>query len=193
MECGGRTVTGLFVLVLLAAQDMLVQRALPFDSARRRPPPAPQARLLHRPHHPRHDRGSAVKLRVAQTSGKLKTSSSSRSTSPSPDRCPGSHPSAPAMPLPAIGIDAPAIAPGILNVLRATQSWLHRRGSVSALYDIYELAESRRKGRRARLTKSLRGRERRAEWRPRDTAPAEPLHYRWGNVRQLLIDLRAPA
>jgi len=65
-----------------------------------------------------------------------------------------------------------------------------------SLYDIYQIAECRRKGQRARLTKSIAGREKRAEWLPDpDGNPpghprAAPLHYRWGNVRQLLMDLQ---
>jgi hypothetical protein len=89
----------------------------------------------------------------------------------------------------AIPLDAPAISQGLLDLLRTTQSWLNGGGQLADLFDVYERAESRRKGRRARLTKTLRGRERRAEWIPKDTAPAEPLHYRWGNVRRLLLDL----
>jgi hypothetical protein len=87
--------------------------------------------------------------------------------------------------------DAPLIPRGILEVLRATQSWLqsHDRDPM-ALYEVYERAESSRKGRRARLTKSLAGRERRAEWMPDKHPTATPLHYRWGNVSQLLMDLR---
>lgn len=91
-------------------------------------------------------------------------------------------------------VDAPGMPGGILEVLRATQEWLARsRRDVMALYDTYEQAESRRKGRRARLTKSVAGREKRAEWTPKDSAPAEPLHYRWRQVRQLLIDLQGAA
>ena len=89
----------------------------------------------------------------------------------------------------AVQLDAPAISRGILELLQTTQSWLKSGGQLADLFGIYERAESRRKGRRARLTKSLRGRERRAEWTPKDTASAEPLHYRWGNVRRLLLDL----
>lgn len=91
-------------------------------------------------------------------------------------------------------VDAPGMPGGILEVLRATQEWLAgNRRDVMSLYDIYERAESRRKGRRARLTKSVAGREKRAEWTPKDSAPAEPLHYRWRQVRQLLIDLQGAA
>jgi hypothetical protein len=88
-------------------------------------------------------------------------------------------------------IDAPSVPAGILDVLRATQSWLGgRTRSLSSLYESYERAEARRKGRRARLSKTLSGRERRAEWVPSEHPAASPLHYRWKNVRQLLMDLQ---
>lgn len=93
-----------------------------------------------------------------------------------------------------IPVDAPSMPGGILEVLRATQEWLSRdRRNVLSLHNVYEPAESRRKGRRARLTKSVAGREKRAEWTPKDSAEAEPLHYRWRQVRQLLIDLQEVA
>lgn len=91
----------------------------------------------------------------------------------------------------AIAGDTPTITEGIFPVLRTTQHWLRNRSKdLSSLYDVYQTAESRRKGRRARLTKSLAGREKRAEWLPDQHPPATPLHYRWGNVRQLLMDLQ---
>ncbi|MEX1028349.1 MAG: DUF6361 family protein [Candidatus Paceibacterota bacterium] len=90
-----------------------------------------------------------------------------------------------------IVIDAPKMPEGIVEVLRRTQEWLAgNRLDVMALHDIYERAEYRRKGRRARLIKSVAGREKRAEWTPTDSAAAEPLHYRWQQVRQLLMDLQ---
>lgn len=91
----------------------------------------------------------------------------------------------------AIPLDAPSVPTGILDVLRTTQSWLGSGTRFTTLFNIYERAESRRKGQRARLAQTLRGRERRAAWCPDDTALAEPLHYRWSNVRQMLIDLGA--
>jgi len=90
-----------------------------------------------------------------------------------------------------IAIDSPAIPSGILEVLRTTQSWLRGRArDLVPLYDTYALAETRRKGRRSRLSKTLAGRERRAEWLPDKHPLATPLHYRWANVRQLLMDLQ---
>ena len=89
-----------------------------------------------------------------------------------------------------IPVAAPNVPNGILEVLRQTQQWLKANDSeLSPLYAIYEREESRRKDRRARLTRSLNGREKRSEWLPEETAPAQPLHYRWNQVRQLLIDL----
>lgn len=88
-----------------------------------------------------------------------------------------------------IALDSPSISGGILEVLRTTQSWIRSRSQdLAPLYDVYQSAH--RKGRRARLTKSLAGREKRAEWLPDQHPSATPLHYRWGNVRQLLIDLQ---
>ena len=93
-----------------------------------------------------------------------------------------------------IVLDAPSMPGGILEVLLDTQEWLARdRRSFMTLHDVYQRAESRRKGRRARLTKTVAGREKRAEWTPKDSAEAEPLHYRWRQVRQLLIDLQEVA
>lgn len=89
--------------------------------------------------------------------------------------------------------DAPdGISESILSVLRETQAWLRRsRPSVDELHGVYEDAEFRRKGRRARLAKTIAGREKRAEWIPERHPLATPLHYRWGNVRRLLMDLQA--
>jgi hypothetical protein len=77
-----------------------------------------------------------------------------------------------------------------LEVLSETQRWLRRGGDYLELRPLYEQAEIRRKGRRARLAQRLAGRERRTEWSPEDHPPATPLHYRWGNVQRLLNDLR---
>jgi hypothetical protein len=91
-----------------------------------------------------------------------------------------------------ISVDAPAMPKGILEVLQATQDWLRsgRADKPDGLYECYERAEVRRKGRRARLARTILGRERRAEWLPQDHPKAAPLHYRWANVRQLLTDLQ---
>lgn len=88
--------------------------------------------------------------------------------------------------------DVPGINRHILEVLRETQFWLQadRRSTVMALRDLYAEAEHRRKGRRARLMPTLFGREKRSEWDPDEHPKASPLHYRWGNVRRLLLDLQ---
>jgi hypothetical protein len=94
----------------------------------------------------------------------------------------------------AVRHDAPnGVSESILSVLRETQSWLRRKNTpIENLHRVYEQAESRRKGRRARLTDTIAGRERRAEWTPEEHPRASPLHYRWANVRRLLLDLRGP-
>jgi hypothetical protein len=90
-----------------------------------------------------------------------------------------------------IAQDSHSIPASILGVLRETQQWLrHPSNGLKSLCDVFQTAESRRKGRRARLTKSLAGREKRVEWLPNQHPLATPLHYRWGNVQQLLMDLQ---
>ena len=80
----------------------------------------------------------------------------------------------------------------ILTVLRETQKWLQQsQAAAMDLQQTYEAAEHRRKGRRARLVNSITGREKRQEWLPREHPEAEPLHYRWRQVRRLLLDLQA--
>jgi hypothetical protein len=99
-----------------------------------------------------------------------------------------------ALDIESITLDTPIMPGGILEVLRSTQTWLAgNRRDVMRLHDVYERAEFRRKGRRARLTRNVAGRERRAEWTPKESALAEPLHFRWRQVRQLLIDLQGAA
>ena len=61
---------------------------------------------------------------------------------------------------------------------------------LSSLEDHYKLAEQVRKRQRARLAKTLAGRQRRLVWQPNEHPEAKPLHYRWDNVRQWLIDLQ---
>ena len=90
--------------------------------------------------------------------------------------------------------DAEGIGDNILGILRSTQQWL-RQGRIvpDELYELYRDAEIRRKGRRARLPMTLSGRDKRAEWTPEGHSLAQPLHYRWGNVRRLLMDLQRAA
>jgi hypothetical protein len=77
----------------------------------------------------------------------------------------------------------------ILGVLCGTQKWLDGTPGFESLRETYQDAEIARKGRRARLAPTLFGKERRAEWSPEEHPLAEPLHYRWRNVKRLLGDL----
>lgn len=87
----------------------------------------------------------------------------------------------------------PGLPDYLANVLSQTQKWLlSGTQNVSPLRDVYQEAEIRRKGARARLANTLGGQRRRAEWIADEHPLAEPLHFRWGNVRRLLIDLKAP-
>ena len=80
----------------------------------------------------------------------------------------------------------------ILRVLDETQGWTARgRGDIRQLLDCYRHAEIARKGPRARLPLIKAARERRLAWKAADT-PAEPLHYRWAQVKTLLLDLQPP-
>ena len=99
-----------------------------------------------------------------------------------------------ALDIDAIQQDAPhGLSAGVMEVLRETQAWVERRRApIEDLHRCYERAELRRKGRRARLVGSLLGRERRAEWTPDGHAEAAALHYRWFQVRRLLLDLQVP-
>jgi hypothetical protein len=90
----------------------------------------------------------------------------------------------------AVNQDAPNPLPGrVLDVLSETQSWLRHGDNYIDLRALYERAEIRRKGRRARLAQTLAGRDRRAEWNSEEYPLAGPLHYRWRNVKRLLGDL----
>lgn len=86
------------------------------------------------------------------------------------------------------------VVPGLPNrlrdVLASTRTWLATgENDANPLYEVYEAAEWDRKGDRARLPRTVGGRDRRAEWDPGEHPVAERLHYRWQNVRQLLKDL----
>jgi hypothetical protein len=86
----------------------------------------------------------------------------------------------------------PGLSTQLLEVLNATQQWLNSKTSAfTVLQHIYANAEELRKGARARLASSLAGLKRRAEWESDEHPLAEPLHYRWRNVRTLLTDLHA--
>jgi hypothetical protein len=78
----------------------------------------------------------------------------------------------------------------VFRVLDETCNWLQRqRTPVITLRDVYAEAEYSRKVDRARLPSTGLARERRNEWYPSSTKPAEPLHYRWHIAQQFLADL----
>lgn len=82
----------------------------------------------------------------------------------------------------------------VAAVLKETVTWLTAGAKEpSILRGAYAGAERARKRQRARLTDDLSGRERRLEWDNTLHTPAEPLHFRWGNVHRLLSDLRGSA
>ena len=85
------------------------------------------------------------------------------------------------------------LPPYLNNVLIATQEWLSKPKSVLVLRDAYAKAEDVRKGRRARLNRTLFAKQRRAEWDPEEQTLATPIHYRWFNIRRLLRDLKGVA
>lgn len=75
-------------------------------------------------------------------------------------------------------------------VLRETLAWIHSKSkNPASLLDVYGRAEYSRKNDRARLANNQFGVDRRMEWQGEKHGFAEPLHYRWGNVKRLLRDL----
>jgi len=80
----------------------------------------------------------------------------------------------------------------IMEILRATKTWLSDGGKKPEhLQACYEAAELSRKGPvRAKLPNTPYARERRREWNLNKGKISEPIHYRWKNVRRLLMDLR---
>lgn len=75
-------------------------------------------------------------------------------------------------------------------VLRETLAWIRSRAKDPApLLNVFDRAEYSRKGDRARLANNQFGVDRRMEWQGEKHGLAEPLHYRWGNVKRLLRDL----
>jgi hypothetical protein len=86
----------------------------------------------------------------------------------------------------------PTLPSSLLKVLDDTKKWFGgQRKNLNGLEEIYRSTEVQRKGRKARLGPSEGAKRRRAEWNtPQMPYPkAEPLHYRWFRVRQLLNDL----
>ena len=85
----------------------------------------------------------------------------------------------------------PRLPQSLRRILASTRAWLALGNrDPRPLYDDYEAAERDRKGERARLAKTVGGQKRRADWDPRKHQAAQPLHYRWPNVRRLLADLQ---
>ena len=85
----------------------------------------------------------------------------------------------------------PNLPEDLSGVLSETLDWVAVGDpDPSALSETYSKAEHNRKGLRARLSDTVAGRQRRAEWDPDEHRLAEPLHYRWSNVRRLLTDLQ---
>ena len=89
-----------------------------------------------------------------------------------------------------LNLDLPDLPPYLNDVLNQTLSWLANPRDLMVLWDVYAKAEEKRKGRRARLSRRLSGKERRTEWRPNDQSYASAIHYRWPKVLRLLRDLK---
>jgi hypothetical protein len=91
-----------------------------------------------------------------------------------------------------VRLDAGNIGSQIMDVLYQTQSWLRSSGrELTDLFDVFCKAESKRKGPRARLPKTMLAREKRSEWSAEEHPEAQPLHYRWSTARGFLRDLFA--
>ena len=85
--------------------------------------------------------------------------------------------------------DAPGLPGLFTQVLEQTQQWLSRSEGPKSLLPLYASMEQKRKGNRARLASTPIGRQRRAEWDNERHPLGEPLHYRWSNVKRMLLDL----
>jgi hypothetical protein len=80
------------------------------------------------------------------------------------------------------------------TVLKKSWEWVRKSNSdPMVLKEVYARAEISRKGDRARLSDNQFGVDRRMEWQAENHPRAEPLHYRWGNVKRLLRDLEGVA
>ena len=87
--------------------------------------------------------------------------------------------------------DISALSPTLRTVLTTTLDWLKkRRSDPTPLFDCYAEAEVVRKHNRARLARTLDGRNKRAEWILDDHPEPAPIHYRWSNVQDLIVDLK---
>jgi hypothetical protein len=86
--------------------------------------------------------------------------------------------------------DMQSFSSPVREALAATLNWIRgARTDALELEAPYRRAEEYRKQRRARLSRTHDGVERRLEWSNEDHGAAEPLHYRWSNIRRLLADL----
>ncbi len=91
-------------------------------------------------------------------------------------------------------VDAPPLPGPVRAVLLETLAWLRAgKHDPMLLLEPYARAEKSRKDRRARLAEAQFGVDRRLEWDGDKHGPAEPLHYRWRNVKRLLHDLEGVA
>ena len=89
--------------------------------------------------------------------------------------------------------DVPKMPDLVFWVLEETCKWLeNQQAAIISLRDVYANAEYSRKQDRARLPSRGLTRDRRNEWHPNQTRPAEPLHYRWQIAQQFLTDLNEP-
>ncbi|MGY4348926.1 hypothetical protein ACVWXM_005393 [Bradyrhizobium sp. GM7.3] len=84
---------------------------------------------------------------------------------------------------------------GAVNkVISETHEWVRKGGhDPMQLLETYSRAERFRKQDRTRLSDNQFGIDRRLEWQAEKHGIAEPLHYRWSNIKRLLGDLTAPA
>lgn len=84
---------------------------------------------------------------------------------------------------------------GLFSVLRSVQEWIKHDGKNALEKSMYQVLvdwEVCRKGKsRSKLPKSKLGREARRTWNSNKIKVAEPIDYRWPNVKQLLLDLRS--
>jgi hypothetical protein len=82
------------------------------------------------------------------------------------------------------------LPPLVEEVLTETSAWVRKGGkNPMDLLEPYAAAERSRKQSRARLADNQFGVDRRLEWQADNHTLAEPLHYRWDNVKRLLADL----
>lgn len=86
--------------------------------------------------------------------------------------------------------DKSEFSPVVSVALCDTLSWIRAGHSdPMRLEAVYRDAETHRKGRRARLSRTQFGVDQRADWDNDRHPRGEPLHYRWDRVQMLLRDL----